>query len=491
MPDERIGLQLDLGDSTAKARELSGALDKVKDSSEQVADKGFGKMGQAGLQAGRALQDFAQGGLGGILNNIEGLVQALGGGPGMAGLLTAVGVAASVALPKIKEWFGAVKEGKEELKQAAEETKKWHAEIDKTHEAFQKLAQAANTPELESAKEIVGFLSERPNAEQAKAAVARGIGADVAQTMLGPDEQKRYAAASAKAGEKEQGMAAILARQKAAGFTDEQLETSRAQLDRAFGTSRFRAEAEGLLDQGRSRYADRLVGGATVAGPAGAAARDELLRRTQGVPGLQRLQDLTPEAVEARQEQERIAKIKRDEFNRASTARTQDQFQQSEKFREMAERTQGENARKEAAAADKRRDDTLKRQQAQKQHGIDTVRGSNLDEHALLRAQEIRQQGGAYDRFGRFHQQDATQQRRQLGREVNQAIAAQFPKMPQQARAAAGQDVMNTLMQANGQLVNNQQNFQMQLQEAKRILDAARRVGQQARQSNATSGIPG
>jgi hypothetical protein len=53
------------------------------------------------LEAGRAVQDFAQGGVAGILNNIERLV---GGSGALAGILTAVGVAAYIAYPFIKEW---------------------------------------------------------------------------------------------------------------------------------------------------------------------------------------------------------------------------------------------------------------------------------------------------------------------------------------------------------------------------------------------------
>ncbi len=57
--------------------------------------------GQSALQSGRVIQDFAQGGIPGILNNIEGLTQALGGGPGLAGVLTIAGVAAFVFRPQI------------------------------------------------------------------------------------------------------------------------------------------------------------------------------------------------------------------------------------------------------------------------------------------------------------------------------------------------------------------------------------------------------
>jgi hypothetical protein len=68
-------------------------------------------LGHAGLTAGRAIQDFAQGGIGGVLNNIEGLASALGGGPGLAGALTAVGVAAFVLGPHLEGLWESFAEG--------------------------------------------------------------------------------------------------------------------------------------------------------------------------------------------------------------------------------------------------------------------------------------------------------------------------------------------------------------------------------------------
>lgn len=73
-------------------------------------DKKFGKagsgasgFGQSMLQTGRVLQDFTQGGIGGVLNNVEGLSMALGGGAGLAGLMTALGVAAFIAKPYLND----------------------------------------------------------------------------------------------------------------------------------------------------------------------------------------------------------------------------------------------------------------------------------------------------------------------------------------------------------------------------------------------------
>jgi hypothetical protein len=107
-------------------------------------------LGQAGLQAGYALQDLTQGGIGGILNNIGGLSMALGGGAGLAGLFTAVGVAAFVAKPYIESFFGAM--DKEKAKETADALEKQVAaakqledlkttEAEKANQQFRKYAQ--------------------------------------------------------------------------------------------------------------------------------------------------------------------------------------------------------------------------------------------------------------------------------------------------------------------------------------------------------------
>jgi hypothetical protein len=60
-------------------------------------------MGQLGLQGGRFMQDAFQGGIGGVLNNIEGVTLALGLGGGMAGALTLMGILAMAFKPQAKE----------------------------------------------------------------------------------------------------------------------------------------------------------------------------------------------------------------------------------------------------------------------------------------------------------------------------------------------------------------------------------------------------
>lgn len=96
----------------SKLEELAGASDKAEGSTRN--------MGRATLEGGRILQDFAQGGLGGILNNIEGLATALGGGPGLAGIMTALGLAAYFAVPAVKAAWSAIVDGSNDVPEAAD-----------------------------------------------------------------------------------------------------------------------------------------------------------------------------------------------------------------------------------------------------------------------------------------------------------------------------------------------------------------------------------
>jgi len=96
----------------SKLEELAGAADKAEGSTRNF--------GRSVLEGGRFLQDFAQGGIGGVLNNIEGLATALGGGPGLAGLMTAVGLAAYFAIPPLKAAFSAMVDGSNDVPKAAD-----------------------------------------------------------------------------------------------------------------------------------------------------------------------------------------------------------------------------------------------------------------------------------------------------------------------------------------------------------------------------------
>src|SRR4051794_19063564 len=68
-----------------------GSLRQTLDGIEKLGGNSK-RSAQGLLDLGRAVQDFQAAGLGGILNNIEGLARGLGMGAGLAGVLTIVGV---------------------------------------------------------------------------------------------------------------------------------------------------------------------------------------------------------------------------------------------------------------------------------------------------------------------------------------------------------------------------------------------------------------
>jgi hypothetical protein len=81
----------------AQATKLEQSLDGSKSKLAGV--------GQSLLQVGRVVQDFQAAGIRGILNNIEGLTLAVGGGAGFAGALTVLGVVFEVFKPQIQGFF--------------------------------------------------------------------------------------------------------------------------------------------------------------------------------------------------------------------------------------------------------------------------------------------------------------------------------------------------------------------------------------------------
>jgi hypothetical protein len=136
--DEVIRLLLDMGLSKDNVQNVAAALKDLEAGKAALgvdkATKSSANMGQSLLQTGRIVQDFAQGGLGGILNNIEGFTAALGLGSGLAGLFTVIGVAAALAMPKVKEFFGGI--SGEEAEKAKEKLKEIRTEVENLHKEF-------------------------------------------------------------------------------------------------------------------------------------------------------------------------------------------------------------------------------------------------------------------------------------------------------------------------------------------------------------------
>lgn len=127
--------------TTTQIKELGGSVKSAK--------SGMAGFGQSMLQTGRVVQDFAQGGLGGILNNIEGFTQAIGGGPGLAGAFTVLGVAILLVKPYLQDFFDSFKS--DEPHSFGEELDELEGKIKKLTEKKHKLA--IDYEDLQKAKE--------------------------------------------------------------------------------------------------------------------------------------------------------------------------------------------------------------------------------------------------------------------------------------------------------------------------------------------------
>ena len=216
MDDQVIRLLLDMGKSGKNVDEAREAVEKLKTKLDAVPDatdkasKGIGNMGQAALQGSRALQDFTQGGLAGVLNNIEGVVQALGGGPGLTGILTGVGVAAYIALPKAKALFDAIVSGANEVPKTTDKLERLNEEIKAGAKALDELKQKQSLTnaelreygklterQVELEKQLAAEKQKRKEAEEVKGLKpfgqkeAEGERTEAMKTLLGDEKDRK------------------------------------------------------------------------------------------------------------------------------------------------------------------------------------------------------------------------------------------------------------------------------------------------------------
>ena len=161
--DEVIRLILELKKSPGN-EEIVKNLETLKtkledtDKAAQKASHGVAGMGQSMLQSGRVVQDFAQGGLGGVLNNIEGLTMALGLGPGLAGALTVLGVTALVAGPSIKSFFAGLADGWNKVPQTVDGVDRLNETLKTNKERLEELRkqQSLTNTELTEYNKLTG-----------------------------------------------------------------------------------------------------------------------------------------------------------------------------------------------------------------------------------------------------------------------------------------------------------------------------------------------
>jgi hypothetical protein len=344
-----------------------------------------GISGSGILQASWAVQDFTSvlaGGQGlgraiaSVQNNIPGLLMSLGMSGGIAGAVSLVSVGIGALIPLLEKlWAGFEDKGVlEEAKRKLQEIK---AAAEATHKAFRNMAETPTDPEALSAEGISLVLKERPNAEKAKAAVAAGITEQEAVSAMDPEEQKQYKELQKTA----MGVQEDIARRGGDVATEDVIRLRK-----------WAAERGKLVDAARSRKAESIVTGATVAGPAGADARKRLLELTQGDPALKALQDMTPEKIERAEreaeEQDKQAEAEEEVVRKFRAARAK--ANEKKKFHVQLKKGQTEAALAKNAAA-------IKEQQAAANaevHGLEHDFAGTGDE---FRAADQERQGQRFD----------------------------------------------------------------------------------------------
>lgn len=202
--DDAKFLDVVLTDVDKTAKRIAGSNDAAAASLKRLAaatheaKSGAAGFGQSMLQSGRFVQDFAQGGIGGVLNNIEGLTVALGMGSGLAGVLTIVGVAAALAGPKLMEWGRSLLEVRHDVPQAADDLKRMEDSIKANAKALDELREktSLSSDELKRFNELT---DENARLEK-QAAEEKKRRQDLEQfSNLKSDQEKEEAGAFTKA----------------------------------------------------------------------------------------------------------------------------------------------------------------------------------------------------------------------------------------------------------------------------------------------------
>lgn len=251
-----------------------------------------------------------------ISNNLPGFIQSLSGpgSSGLAGTLGIVGTALIALTPlALKAWEALA--GEEKVDDARDRIREIRREIAAAQKEFEKLVNAPNTPEKLSAEGIKLFLEHRPaggksGAERARDVVAGAL--DQADVLAGMDPEARKELEGVRAlafgrdedlkarAETEAARDYAMAGGQGAGppqaMIDARYEALAKQREQARATHKV------LMDKARQAAAAKIVAGAKVAGPEGAADRDRLLQATAGKEGFRELQDFRPENIRAEEE---------------------------------------------------------------------------------------------------------------------------------------------------------------------------------------------
>jgi hypothetical protein len=473
MNDTVIKLLLDMGASGANVEDVRKKLEQLKPSLESAAaagDKleasskkaagGVAGMGQSLLQTGRVVQDFSQGGLGGILNNIEGLTMALGQGPGLAGVLTVAGVAFMLLKKPVSDLMESMGGGADAADHLADAVSKLTDANKKLKEQLGELA-ASSDANVKRLTEENQLLERQVKIREARANAMRREGDEATKMMANAAAMEGEPSLESKQRQPAEKARADQIKQLVGGDPEAKILKQRVALS-VQNNPRFFTKNQESKDEERDRILAAFYAGH-------ADALEYVLKELRAEGGAEGegplrsgLQQLAPGAQMGR----RMRNVGQtlEGFGRKVMSKTAAEAQQRRGQREKEQQAlggqlteQGESnelagqqaAEREAAhdAAERKRESERqakeRERQQEKAHAKDmkAIGGTSIDERAALEAAQMRAMGGTEDRFGRFIPLTPNQQHRRLTGMVEQEIGRRFPGMPRDQRRSAAQGV--------------------------------------------------
>lgn len=504
--------------ATAEMERATIAAGKQAAAQDQVAvstGKATGKMaglGQAGLQTGRVIQDFTQGGIGGVLNNIEGFAMAVGGGPGLAGALTGLGVAIYLVKPHIEEFVASLKpepvEGfkgslnllQDKLKELTDKPHKMLIDLEnievvkeRIKEVQQGLAgletlKSGRTPEekaagdrfnktfSETGREGKAALEEVER-QLGDAYVANDGGVRDAQRALNDRKQQQATEERAlKKSQEERNAILGSGDADAIGAVDKRIAEQRQEIERLKNPEKFKELADVLKvaqDNARDLARNELFKTMTNVGKGNdplardimaerfrAAGQDRFARMVeQSVPDTPAQAAAREHAIEQGKERERLNKKKLDDIaarpalNAANVAKdAKATFDDAGGLIDLATK-QGRDLAKDQKknqleAAHHQVGRQIEREDA-------SIKGGGYDVLATAEAARTRANGGAYDDYGRFHPMTPEQQVEHVRREVEKQLRARNRRMdPDQAHDVSTKVALNATANVGQQMTS-------------------------------------
>lgn len=330
-----------------KLADTEVALEKLDAAAGKPINKLKG-LGQAGLQTGRVIQDFAQGGVGGVLNNIEQFTQAIGGGPGMAGAMTGLGVAIFLVKPYLDDFMEALNPEKpyrfvtslsalqDKIKEIEAKpvklaidmveldlAKRQLDELQKNLAAFKAAGEGKTVFEAEAGRQFKeNFEQSGQEGAQARDAILK---AEVARITATDPQFNQAKADQAKAAAAIENLKEFLA---SGAATDDQMVIAMADLETQRKKLQAALDRERQANIGINQQASATIGGLFRGAEAGNQpnARADLARRLRaaGAENLARATELSnPEEMQAQEEADAAADASIEQQQAANKARAE------------------------------------------------------------------------------------------------------------------------------------------------------------------------